>query len=273
MVNVTKSILAVHFIVLMTVVGASEKIPDHVSQIDLNSINKINRLVKLDDKIGLPQPSKIQKRQNLAKVENLEGSISNKNMEESLATMLKLKNTIAEIAGDEALLVSGKDIILEKTTNKDQSNAMFTFYNYNTQRAFEVYLKNSQVSEINEREAGYQPPVSGQEIELAKQAWLNRLGIDSYPKDIIVPRALIQSDQNGNRTIYFQNTPINDKALNSISKSNLPKITNSIKFNQNTSPLMPTTKEQLIKAIKQPGVVSFDQNIGKSIILNHEKIQ
>ncbi len=202
------------------------------------SIDSSTPLVDVDE-------AKTEKRVPINEITKLQSIDATQGGDKLLILAKKQIGVIDELKGKKVYLVAGryKANIQEKATNRPSDEVVFTYYNYDIQRAVDVFMKKDRIMNVMLLNENYQPPVSRDEVEEAKQRWVNTNDkFSTYPEQYFDPRVLVGTDENNNRIIYFQNklkerTKFNEDVMKGLQESLLIKA-KDIKIEDYTKPVM-----------------------------------
>ena len=189
-------------ILLLPTLSAAQEKPDFLKKYESEGLPPVPVLERLDPKRGNPVPANAQVSLEAVKVVAQPETPQELSAIESAARIAASSAAIAAIAPANVRLVGGG--VLPPALDSAPAEAaqyLFTFYDYGKERAVEVRVSNGAVLNVREREPGYQPPASAEEIaDATKTAKEDRFPSDVDPNSI---RALAFAGADGRRQIYL----------------------------------------------------------------------
>jgi hypothetical protein len=199
-----KFIAAVVAFLICTVVPAtvsSQAVPDSVRKYEREGLPTLRPGQGLDPKRGIPVPQGAQ-------VDGSGVSVVARPETDDERTALRSAAQIANAAPQiKTLLASNGRLLaggllpapLEAGAAPDP-RYLFTYYNYQKERAVEVLVAKGQVLDLREREQGFQPPASPEETRAASDAVGPRFTASVSPESV---RALAFAGPDGKRQLFI----------------------------------------------------------------------
>jgi hypothetical protein len=176
--------------------------PDFVEKYESNGVPTQTRKSEFDPASGIPIPNKSKTTKPSESALSVKAQPPTEQERQAFASAFQALAKSPELSaklGNESRLLSGGE--LPKPRSGDtQPQYKFTYYNYKKDQAVEAYVSSGKVTRVRERELGYQPTVSQEELAEAVKIMKEK----GAPISGVAPeslRGLAQSGPNGRREI------------------------------------------------------------------------
>ena len=153
-------------VVPMTVLAQAT--PDFIRKYEKEGLPKSPAPLQLDGARGIPFPVNAQLVDSAVSVEALPTSDQERESLKAAFSVATKSSRLITVIGSNSVLLSGGLLPRPLEENAPgEPRFVFTYYDYKKERAIEAYVFRNEVVEIKEREKGYQPPVTVEELRAA----------------------------------------------------------------------------------------------------------
>lgn len=178
--------------------------PDFVQKYEAEGVPSQSRKSEFDSTSGIPLPKQAKQTKQSESALVVKAQPLTEQEKQAFAAAVEVLSKSPDLAaklGSDSRLLSGGE--LPKPRSGDGApQYKFTYYNYKKDQAVEAYVAAGKVTRVRERELGYQPSVSYQELVEAVNIMMERVPEYVQKLNLDEMRGLAQSGPNGRREIH-----------------------------------------------------------------------
>lgn len=206
------------FVAALPFVAWSQAVPDSVRKYERDGLPALPPALAMDPKRGTPVPQG-------AKADGAGVAVVAKPVTDAERAALRSAAEIANaapqikslLASNGRLLAGGLLPAPMEAASTREPQYLFTYYNYQRERAIEVLVTTGKVADLHEREKGFQPPASPEEVQAAAEAVGTRFTAAVTPESV---RALAFAGPDGKRQLFIYGESASRQATATVLQAN-----------------------------------------------------